>query len=90
MWANKQAGTLLTEDNAVENGKFVGARYGDKQVIWLMGGDAPADGVEDVWRALARGIAIGVTGEVNYNTVLMTYHPIGGSAARGGSAVTRG
>jgi hypothetical protein len=81
IWANKQAGTVLTKDNAVEYGKFVGARYRDNQVIWVMGGDAAADGVEDVWRALARGIAIGVTGEENYNTALMTYHPIGGSSS---------
>ena len=81
IWGHSQAGTVVTKDNAEEFGKFVGARYGDKQVIWLMGGDAVADGVEDVWRALARGIAIGATGEENYNTTLMTYHPIGGSSS---------
>ena len=77
IWANKQAGTVLTEDNAFNYGSFMGARYADKQVIWVMGGDAPADGLEDVWRTLARGIAVGATGKEDYSTTLMTYHPLG-------------
>jgi hypothetical protein len=46
-------------------------------VIWVLGGDASADGVEDVWREVARGIAIGSTGREDYSTTLMTYHPLG-------------
>jgi hypothetical protein len=79
IWANKQAGTVLTKKNAFDYGRFIGTRSRDKQVIWVMGGDASADGVQDVWRDLARGIAFGTTGAEDYNATLMTYHPIGGS-----------
>jgi hypothetical protein len=81
IWAHGEVGTILTKDNAEAYGTFIGDRYRDKQVIWVLGGDAPADGDEDVWRDLARGIAIGVTGQENYKTELMTYHPIGGSSS---------
>jgi hypothetical protein len=77
IWGDDQAGTVVTEDNADDYGIFLGARYADDQVIWVMGGDAAADGVEDVWRELARGIAIGATGSEDYGTTLMTYHPLG-------------
>jgi hypothetical protein len=76
-WADKQVGEVVTEDNAAAFGEFLGARYPDGQVIWVMGGDEGADGVEDVWRELARGVAIGDTGGEDYSTTLMTYHPIG-------------
>jgi hypothetical protein len=47
-------------------------------VIWVLGGDRSADGVEEVWRAMARGIAVGVTGREAYDALLMTFHPRGG------------
>ncbi|HXV94310.1 MAG TPA: glycoside hydrolase family 140 protein [Pseudonocardia sp.] len=75
-WSDKQVGELLTEDNAAAYGAFLGERYGD-QVIWVMGGDDTADDVEDVWRELARGIAVGATGAEDYGTTLMTFHPLG-------------
>jgi hypothetical protein len=71
VWADDQVGSLLTERNAQAYGEFVGERYGDR-VIYVLGGDAPADGVEDIWRTLARGIEQGAGGDV-----LMTYHPQG-------------
>ena len=77
VWASAQVGELISEDNAARYGEFVGARYADDEVIWVLGGDASADGVEDVWRELARGIAIGATRAEDYSTTLMTYHPIG-------------
>jgi hypothetical protein len=77
VWADQQVGELLTEENAAAFGEFLGARYADDDVIWVMGGDESADDVEDVWRELARGVAIGVTGREDYSTTLMTYHPIG-------------
>ncbi|WP_219416811.1 apiosidase-like domain-containing protein [Pseudonocardia nigra] len=75
-WGDAQVGDLLTEDNAAAYGEFLGARYGE-DVIWVMGGDESADGVEDVWRELAKGVATGATGSEDYSTTLMTYHPIG-------------
>ena len=74
VWASGQVGELITEENAARYGEFVGARYADDEVIWMLGGDELADGFEAVWRELARGIAIGATG---ITTTLMTYHPIG-------------
>jgi hypothetical protein len=76
VWADKQAGSLVTTDNAEEYGQFLGERYGD-DVVWVMGGDSGADGVEDVWRELAEGVAIGANGSVDYSNLLMTYHPRG-------------
>ncbi|WP_219412821.1 glycoside hydrolase family 140 protein [Pseudonocardia nigra] len=75
-WADKQAGSLVTTKNAKEYGEFLGERYGD-DVVWVMGGDSPADGVEDVWRDLAEGVAVGANGSVDYTDLLMTYHPRG-------------
>ncbi len=71
VWADQQVGELVTEDNARGYGEFVGDRYGDR-VVWILGGDESADGVEDVWRELAAGIEAGAGREV-----LITYHPIG-------------
>jgi uncharacterized protein DUF4038/collagenase-like protein with putative collagen-binding domain len=68
---------VLDEGNAQAYGEFLGARYKESRIVWVLGGDRPADGVEDVWRALARGIAIGASGTEDYSTVLMTYHPRG-------------
>ncbi len=76
VWADKQAGELVTTGNAGAYGEFLGRRYGD-QVIWIMGGDSGADGVEDVWRTLAKGVAVGANGRPDYASLLMTYHPRG-------------
>jgi hypothetical protein len=72
---------LLTPDNAPSYGEFLGRRYGRKAVMWVLGGDRTATGAEPTWRALARGIAIGVSGEEDYDTVMMTFHPRGGETS---------
>jgi hypothetical protein len=72
VWADGQVGELVTEDNAAAYGRFLGRRYGDRpNVVWVLGGDAPADGTEDVWDALAGGIRAGGGHQ------LTTYHPRG-------------
>ena len=48
-----------------------------KGVIWILGGDRTATGFENTWRAIARGIAIGVAGKEDYDAVLMSFHPRG-------------
>jgi hypothetical protein len=75
IWADRQVGSLLTKSNAEAYGTFIGARYHDRRVIWVLGGDHAADGEQKIWRKLARGIAIGGTRKENYNIFLMTYHP---------------
>lgn len=73
--------SLLTPQNAQQYGEFLGKRFGRKGVIWVLGGDRTAPGFEETWRALARGIAIGVAGKEDYSAVLMTFHPRGGETS---------
>jgi hypothetical protein len=76
---NKQWGVgpeVFTPQNAEVYGEFLGKRYLDKPIIWILGGDRnPADEEDQtITRAMAKGIAQGDGG--NH---LMTYHPQGGS-----------
>jgi hypothetical protein len=65
-------------DRARAYGAFLGRRYGDRtNIIWVLGGDRPADGDEAIWRAMARGIAEGAAGTGETDRALMTYHPYG-------------
>lgn len=77
VWGQEVLDGLVDEGNAEAYGRFLGQRYADDNVIWVLGGDKPADGYEDVWRTLAKGIAIGASGSEDYSQVLMTYHPQG-------------
>ncbi|MBS1855683.1 MAG: glycoside hydrolase family 140 protein [Acidobacteria bacterium] len=72
---------LLTAANAQGYGEFLGRRYAKKGIIWILGGDRTPSGYEEVWRALARGIAIGVSGREDYAAVLMSFHPRGGETS---------
>jgi hypothetical protein len=79
-WVNntgRQDESLLTPGNAQVYGEFLGRRFGRKGVIWILGGDRTPSGFEQTWRALARGIAIGVSGKEDYDQVLMSFHPRG-------------
>ncbi|MDP3000537.1 MAG: glycoside hydrolase family 140 protein [Bryobacterales bacterium] len=72
---------LFTPQNAQAYGEFLGKRFGKKGIIWILGGDRTATGFEEVWRALARGIAIGVAGKEDYDAVMMSFHPRGGETS---------
>ncbi len=72
---------VFTEQNAAAFGEFLGQRYRNKSIIWVMGGDRSPEGVEGIWRAMARGVAIGVTGREDYAGLLMTFHPRGGATS---------
>ena len=63
-------------DNARAYGAFLGARYRDRPIIWILGGDRLADKTAGVWEEMARGIR----GEVG-PAQLMTYHPRGGRSS---------
>lgn len=78
-WVNAGRGDerLLTPANAQTYGGFLGRRFGKKGVIWILGGDRTPTGFEETWRALAKGIAIGVAGKEDYSAVLMSFHPRG-------------
>lgn len=73
--------SLITTANAQSYGEFLGKRYRSKGVIWIIGGDRTATGFEPVWRALAKGIAVGVAGKEDYDAVLMSFHPRGGETS---------
>lgn len=69
-------GSGLTVDNAYGYGRWIGERYRDRNLIWVLGGD-DADWEEDITRELARGVTEGVTGsETDHEGVTMTYHPV--------------
>ena len=57
-------------------GRFLGNRYRDKPVIWILGGDWPAGGLEKIWQAMAEGLSEGDRGRG-----LITYHPRGGQTS---------
>ncbi|MEZ5402018.1 MAG: glycoside hydrolase family 140 protein [Bryobacteraceae bacterium] len=78
---NARPGVIFTEQNAEAYGTFLGKRYGQKGIIWILGGDRSAEGFQNVWRAMARGIAIGVNGKEDYAGLTMTYHPNGGHSS---------
>ena len=64
--------SVLDKTSAYDYGKFLGSRYRDKRVMFVLGGDWYPDKVEDIWRAMAAGIAAGDGG-----VHLKTYHPTG-------------
>jgi hypothetical protein len=72
---------IFTEANARTYGEFLGRRYPGNGIIWILGGDRNASGYEAIWRAMAEGIAAGVSGTVDFGAVLMTYHPRGGRSS---------
>lgn len=72
---------IFNEANAESYGRFLGERYRGKGIIWVLGGDRSANGVEGIWRAMARGIALGVSGKEDYSALLMTFHPHGGTTS---------
>lgn len=69
---------LFTEANAAAYGEWLGRRYKDKPLIWILGGDRPIDNDEQnaVIRALAHGLRKGDGG-----AHLITLHPPGGGGS---------
>ena len=69
---------LFNQANAATYGAWLGQRYKDKPIIWILGGDRPIDNDEQkaVVRAMARGLREGDEGRH-----LMTFHPPGGSGS---------
>jgi len=69
---------IFTPDNAAVYGQWLGRRYRDRPIIWILGGDRPveSDRHREVIRALARGLKEGDGG-----SHLMTFHPSGGQSS---------
>lgn len=69
-----QGPEVFTPENALSFGKYLGNRYKDKPIIWILGGDRNPEEADDleIIRAMARGLKAGDGGKH-----LMTYHPQG-------------
>lgn len=66
---------IFTPANAAVYGEWIGRRYKDKAVIWIMGGDRPIENEthREIVEAMARGVRRG-----DGSARLMTLHPNGG------------
>lgn len=69
---------VFTPQNAAAYGEWLGRRYKDAGLIWILGGDRPIETAahRDILRAMAAGLRKGDGG-----AHLMTYHPNGGSGS---------
>ncbi|MCP5546857.1 MAG: DUF4038 domain-containing protein [Akkermansiaceae bacterium] len=65
---------IFTPENAAVYGEWLGRRYENKPVIWILGGDRPveSEGQRAIIRAMAAGLERGDGGRH-----LMTFHPPG-------------
>lgn len=64
--------SIFDTTGAFNYGKFLGSRYRDKRVIFVLGGDWYPEGTLDIWAAMAAGIREGDGG-----SHLITFHPTG-------------
>jgi len=70
----KTGSGIFTPENAKTYGCFLGARYRDEPVIWILGGDHNPDNERE--RAIIEAMAAGLE-EGDGGNHLMTYHPRG-------------
>ncbi len=69
---------IFNPQNAEAYGEWLGRRYKEASIIWILGGDRPVENDEqkEIIRAMARGLKKGDGG-----AHLMTFHPMGGSSS---------
>ena len=69
---------IFTPENARIYGEWLGQRYRDQPVVWVLGGDRNVDSDDNlaIWRAMAEGLRTGDGGRH-----LITYHPRGASTS---------
>ena len=69
---------VFTPENAYVYGEFLGRRYKDKGIFWILGGDRPLESELHfaIYRAMADGVHAGDGG-----TLLRTFHPMGGKSS---------
>lgn len=80
-WGNnwhRSTNANFTPQNAEVYGEWLGKRYKDAGIIWILGGDRPVvnDTHKEIIRAMARGLRNGDGGKH-----LITFHPPGGSGS---------
>ena len=69
---------VFNKENAKVYGEFLGKRYKEKPIVWILGGDRNVANNEvlEIWRSMAAGLKKGDNG--NH---LITYHPRGASSS---------
>ncbi len=69
---------IFTPENAQVYGEWIGRRYKDKPIIWILGGDRPVetDRHREIIQRMAAGLRKGDEG-----THLITFHPTGGQGS---------
>ena len=69
---------IFTPENAQRYGEWLGRRYRDAGIVWILGGDRPieTDLHKEIIRAMARGVRAGDGG-----AHLITFHPTGGQGS---------
>jgi Protein of unknown function (DUF4038)/Putative collagen-binding domain of a collagenase len=74
----KDSKPLFNHENARTYGEWLGRRYRDKSIVWVLGGDRGVDNdvQKEVIRAMAKGLRAGDGG-----AHLMTFHPTGGAGS---------
>jgi hypothetical protein len=79
-WNKKwgQGPEIFTPENAAVYGEFLGRRYRDRPVVWILGGDRPVE--NDRHRAILRALAAGLR-KGDGGRHLMTLHPTGGATS---------
>lgn len=76
--AVKDGKPVFNRDNAERYGEWLGMRYRDKALIWILGGDRTVDNdtQKEIIAAMARGLRRGDGG-----SHLITFHPRGGGSS---------
>jgi hypothetical protein len=82
-WGNRWYGgrdgpPRFNEDNAARYGEWLGRRYKDADLVWVLGGDRPVESAlhRKITVALAKGLRSGDAGQH-----LITFHPTGGQGS---------
>jgi len=79
-WNKKwgQGPEIFTPANAETYGRWLGERYRDAKLVWILGGDRPVedDAHREIIRAMAKGLRVGDGG-----AHLCTFHPSGGKGS---------
>jgi hypothetical protein len=69
---------IFTVENAAVYGEWLGRRYRDRGIVWIVGGDRPVE--NDTQRAIVAAMARGLR-EGDGGRNLITFHPSGGSGS---------
>lgn len=79
-WNKKWGGgpEIFSPENAAVYGQWLGRRYRNKPIIWILGGDRPIE--SDRHKAIVRAMAQGLR-EGDRGNHLITFHPPGGQGS---------